>query len=162
MTKHNLSKQQLDEYLSGRSALSDRYRQLDAGQPSQDIDTNILQAARTGLSARRHRRRWVVPLAIAATLLLGISVLWWQQHPTPSALNNTESAAPTPDKTLPTQVDRSLHDNSVADQWLSRILKLQQAGKSAQAAAEFKKFRKAYPLYSIDQERFGALQKYDQ
>lgn len=162
MTEHNQNDKQLDDYLSGKSPLSDRYRQLDSLQPRAEVEASILQAARVEVSSRRGHRHWAVPLAIAAILLLGISVLWWQQRPTPPILNNTESAAPSPAQSLPSQVDRSLHDNPVADQWLSRILKMQQAGKTTQAAAEFKKFRQAYPAYSIDQNRFGALQQYDQ
>lgn len=162
MTERKHNDQPLDDYLNGKSPISDHYRQLDGSQPGADIDARILQAARREAHARQTRRHWRVPLAIAATLVLGISILWWQQHPTTPPLNSTQSAAPSPDKSLPDQVDRSLHDNPAADQWLSRILKLQQAGKTAQAAAEFKKFRQAYPAYSIDQQRFGALQQYDQ
>lgn len=161
MTEQNSNDKPLNAYLTGKTTLSDAYQQLPADEPRVDTDVTILAAAKRETNAKRRHQRWTIPSAIAAMLVIGVSLLWWQQNKTPDLLSNKESAAPAQEKTLPQQVDSTLHQNPVADRWLEQILKLHQAGKTTQAAAEFKKFREAYPAYSMDMDRFAALQQYD-
>jgi len=161
MTEHNADDKQLNDYLRGKSPLSDLYQRLPAEAPNAHTDTVILAAAKHAHKTKPRYLRWALPAAIAAILLLGVSLLWWQQTPSPGLNNDTQSAAPSPQQTLPQQLDRTLHNNPVADHWLEQILKLHKAGKTVQAAAEFHRFRKTYPAYSMDLQRFGALQAYD-
>jgi hypothetical protein len=162
MTEQKTDDTHLNVYLTGKSALSDRYQQLPADRPSAHLDNAILTAAKREIHAKQHRLRWILPAAIAAMLIIGVSVLWWQQFKTPVPIDNKESGAPPQESVLPQQIDRSLHNNPAADRWLVQILKLHTDGKTAQAAEEFKKFRQAYPAYTVDQQRFGALQQYDE
>jgi hypothetical protein len=161
MTEHNAEDKRLNDYLSGKSPLSALYQQLPADAPNAHTDAAILAAAKHAHTTKPRYLRWALPAAIAAILLLGVSLLWWQQTQPPGLSNNTQSAAPAPEQTLPQQLDRTLHNNPQADQWLEQILKLHKAGKTVQAAKEFHRFRKAYPAYSMDLQRFGALQVYD-
>lgn len=162
MTDHQQPDKDLDDYLHGKSILSDNYQQLPADEPDAKTDIAILAAARRATSGKSRRLAWTIPAAVAAILLVGVSLVWWQQEQTSIPINYKESAAPGQEGTLPNQIDRTLHDNPAADQWLERILKLHNAGKTDQAEAEFKKFREAYPTYSLDPRRFGDLQQYDQ
>ncbi|HXZ52547.1 MAG TPA: hypothetical protein VEH51_11145 [Burkholderiales bacterium] len=50
--------------------LSERYRELGREEPSQELDTKILAAAR----ARPGLRRWALPLSIAAVIVLSVTV----------------------------------------------------------------------------------------
>lgn len=160
MTDQKTDETILGDYLRGKSAFSDLYQRLSANEPSAGTDATILAAAKRATSAKSRHRHWAIPAAIAALLLVGISLLWWQQQSS-ELTTNKESAAPPSTGTLPQQIDRTLHNNPIADQWLVKILKLHNAGNTAEAAKEYKKFRQTYPAYSIDQQRFGALQQYD-
>lgn len=162
MTEQNTTDKQLNDYLSGKSPLSGLYQQLTADEPSAKTDAVILAEARHEKKSKPRGLHWRIPAAIAAMLIVGISLLWWQQKQTPSPTDYKESAAPTRPGSLPQHIDRNLHDNPAADQWLERILTLHTAGKTAQAAAEFKKFRDVYPAYTLDTRRFGDLRQYDQ
>jgi hypothetical protein len=161
MTEQNTDDKQLHAYLRGQSSLSELYQQVTAAEPGKQVDAAILSAARAAVKSRPRRTHWFLPAAIAAVLLIGVALVWWRQVQPPAQLNTTQSAAPTAQQTLPQQIDQSLHNNPAADQWLEHILKLHNAGKTAQAAAQFKKFRETYPLYSLDPQRFGKLQQYD-
>jgi hypothetical protein len=158
MTESKDQDKALHDYLTGNTALSGQYRRLHSDEPQQETDRAILAAAQQEVSRHAHAR-WYIPAAVAAMLVIGASIIFWQQPSTPPAQHN--AAAPAPDTQLPQQVDRMLHDNPSADRWLERILKLHQSGKTAEAAREFQKFRQAYPAYSLDPERFGALSQYD-
>jgi len=158
MTEANNQDKDLQDDLTGNTALSDHYRQLQSSEPGLETDRAILAAAHHEISRRPHAR-WYLPAAVAALLLIGASVIFWQQPALPP--NQHNAAAPAPDSQLPQQVDSMLHDNPTADRWLEHILALQQSGKHAEAAREFRKFRQAYPAYSLDPKRFGALRQYD-
>lgn len=161
MTESHHHDKHLDEHLRGKSAVSNLYQKLHADEPASQTDAAILAAARHTARSKSRRAGWMIPAAIAAILIIGISLVWWRQYQTPTPIDIQESAAPTQPGSLLQQIDRSLHDNPAADQWLERILKLHTDGKTGQAAAEFKKFRRAFPAYSLDPQRFGELQQYD-
>ncbi len=161
MTKQHDQNKQLDDYLHGKSGISKLYQQLTAGEPDAKTDATILAASRHTAIIKPRILRWMIPAAIAAILVLGVSLFWEQQHRTPAPDNAMESAAPGQQGSFPQQLDRTLHDNPTADQWLEQIQKLHTAGKTEQAATEFKKFRLAYPAYTLDRHRFGELQQYD-
>jgi hypothetical protein len=70
----------LDEYLAGKSHLSDSYKNIATDLPGLDIDTSILAASRREVSARpkplgtERWRKWQVPLSIAAVLVISASL----------------------------------------------------------------------------------------
>ncbi|MGB1562718.1 MAG: hypothetical protein ACPHN2_14570 [Sinimarinibacterium flocculans] len=67
---------ELEDYLAGRHPVSARYREAARETPPPELDAAILAAARVGMAARpRRRARWRVPLAAAATMVLGVSLV---------------------------------------------------------------------------------------
>ncbi len=75
MSEANEKSDVLDDYLSGDSALSRRYRSGGSPQPSAAVDRAILDAASEGAIASTPRRKrskltWERPLAIAAAVTL--------------------------------------------------------------------------------------------
>lgn len=166
MSDKNQDEKRLSEYLDGKSELSRIYTQTRADAPDARTDARILAEARHAttrtqkpVTLRRHQ--WAMPVAMAAMLLVGISLLWWQIRETPEITKGMQSSAPTRDTAFPRQVEKDLQEYPTADAWLESILKLHQAGNQSQAAAEFKRFRQLYPDYRLDDERYKALQAYD-
>jgi len=69
---------ELEEYLSGQSPLSRRYRELGNEQPPPELDAKILGAARAEsrvVPLRRRLQRWAPAIAVAATLLICLSLV---------------------------------------------------------------------------------------
>jgi hypothetical protein len=68
----------LDEYLEGGSAVSRRYRELGADPVPGDLDRLVLQRAHAAI-ARPSRsqawRRWSVPVALAASIVLAVAIV---------------------------------------------------------------------------------------
>ena len=60
----------LEEYLSGGTEISRRYRALNREEPPAALDRAVL--ARAG---GRRRSRWAAPLALAATILVSFAIL---------------------------------------------------------------------------------------
>ncbi len=76
----------LDEYLSGKSRVSEQYRAMDADDVPSHLDDRILAQARAAIAApvdevsllrekRRRLMRWSIPTAIAASALLVVSIV---------------------------------------------------------------------------------------
>lgn len=76
-----------DDYLEGRSQLSALYRETPQDGPPARVDARVLAAAGGGA---RSRPRWRVPVALAATLVLGIGLVTLMQRETPEAFAPTE------------------------------------------------------------------------
>jgi hypothetical protein len=69
---------EFDDYLAGRHALSVRYLDASRETAPPELDAAILASARdavAGAPRRRARSRWRVPLAAAATMVLGVSLV---------------------------------------------------------------------------------------
>lgn len=75
---------ELQAYLDGDHPLRARYRAESREAPPSALDEAILAQARAAASRRRDRRRWAVPLGLAATLVIGLP-LGWQLWQTPEA-----------------------------------------------------------------------------
>lgn len=69
--------QELDKYLEGRSRLSAQYGLLGADEPPPELDAEVLAEARRAVAPPRRRRPagWLLPAALAATVLLSFSLL---------------------------------------------------------------------------------------
>jgi len=59
---------------SGDDRIVQRYRALGHDEPPAELDARILAAARRAASSRPGRRRWVLPVSIAAVVVLSVSV----------------------------------------------------------------------------------------
>lgn len=66
----------LSRYLDGESAVSRAYRELDAPEPPASLGDKVLAEARDAVAADRaiRRPRWMVPLSLAATLVVAVSI----------------------------------------------------------------------------------------
>lgn len=70
----------LDEYLKGGSPVSQRYRELGADQVPPDLDYRVLAQARAAVVKRpaaksRNWIRWSAPLALAASLVMVVTIV---------------------------------------------------------------------------------------
>lgn len=66
-----------ESYLDGRSTISNKYAELGAAEPPAELDAAILDEA--GRAAKIHsspvgRRSWMVPLSVAATVMICLSL----------------------------------------------------------------------------------------
>jgi hypothetical protein len=72
----NQPDRELENYLAGDSPLSRRYRAASRETPPPELDAAVLAAARAAVvHAPRRRGRWQLPLAAAATVVLGVSLV---------------------------------------------------------------------------------------
>lgn len=82
---------ELEQYLQGGSELSRRYREASGETPPPELDEAILAQARSELRRRPLGvNRWLAPVALAASVVLGINLGW-----------NVYKAAPPPGGTQP-------------------------------------------------------------
>ena len=73
--------------------VAERYRALGREEPPPALDAKILAAARRETHLRRTPRRWVLPLSLAALLVLSVSVTLQMQHERPDLKNETAAPA---------------------------------------------------------------------
>ncbi len=143
-------------------------------EPPRALDDSILKQAREALESTRRKprtARWAVPAALAATILLCLSVVLnvsLRPRPEPTrSLEAARDAAPPPvpaaappaaaRATLPAapaalakrRAEVSAVDAPPPDPkaWLARIESLRAAGRTAEADAEMSRFRAAFPDY---------------
>lgn len=76
---------ELDQYLKGGSPLSRLYREASREQPPPELDEAILAAAKREVRARPDLSKLLAPVALAASLILGVNLAW-----------NVHKAAPVP------------------------------------------------------------------
>ena len=98
----NPDDRELDQYLKGDSALSRRYREASAEASPPDLDEAILARARAELRRKPSVSRVLAPMAVAASLALGVNVAWnvYQAKPAPEFAPEPPAATPsleTPD-----------------------------------------------------------------
>src|SRR5689334_7238264 len=75
--------------------VSGRYRELAREEPSAALDARILAAARESTRpVVRRRQQWMVPVSIAAVLVLGIGVSLRMQLEQPGIETSVPSTAP--------------------------------------------------------------------
>jgi hypothetical protein len=70
----------LDEYLQRKSTVSQHYRNLDSDDVPPALDSSVLGQAREALAASKANKkpawtRWSAPVALAASLVLGVAVV---------------------------------------------------------------------------------------
>ena len=78
---------ELEQYLKGDSPLSRRYRDASAESAPPELDEAILARARAELRRKPGSlNRYLAPLALAASVMLGVNLAWnvYQVQPVPS------------------------------------------------------------------------------
>jgi hypothetical protein len=154
----------LDEYLRGDSALSRQYRRESAPTPPHALDRRVLGLSRgaLGLAHGVHGKSpWLAPLAFAASVLLSVAlvlaiVFGPQTSKRADDAPRLVRVAAHPDATANPPLNRRLQlyssDPKLArapSVWLADIAALRRAGRNNEADAELRRFRSAYPDYSI-------------
>lgn len=136
-----MSGDELDDYLSGDSALSRLYRRESAPAPPHALERAILNASRVGT----RKSQYLAPLAFAASVLLSCAMVL------------AIVFAPRPARD---EAPKLLHVGLYSDTgnarkpavWLADIAALRRAGRYGEAAQEMRRFRIAYPNYIIPSE----------
>lgn len=159
--------ERLDEYLRGNSPLTRAYRELDREEPPASLDARILAQARGERAAPRGGKpRWLMPLSLAATIVLSVGIVLFMtrqgatpvpMETAPAAKPSTPSTAPAPaPKVTPKEAPRfEARDVAVSpkqkspEQWLTDIEELRKLGLDAEADAQLAEFRKRYPDYPL-------------
>lgn len=143
----NLDKH-VDDLLAGRSDLSRRYRADSTEQPPADLDRRILAqaAAAVGKDAKvvplpaRSRARWMVPFAVAATVLLSFAIFREAGVGTGVALR--EEAGPV---TLPAPVEAPLAEAQTQSQFMEDRSAAERRSVEAESAESAKVLTDAAP-----------------
>jgi hypothetical protein len=153
------------EYLQRRSLLPPERGSL---QPPAALDDLILEHARNAVGpAARRRRAWAIPVALAATVLLSLSIVLnvslnssrvppaaapaeANEPVASSAQRAAEPAAPALQKAAPLarETSSSAPARSDPQQWWERIVRLRAAGRVREADAELAQLRTAYPGFA--------------
>jgi hypothetical protein len=141
---------ELDEYLRGDSALSCQYRREPAPTPPPALDALVLALSRpagaSGAGAARPRRDpCLAPLAFAASVLLSVALVLAIVFG-PQGRKRADDA--------PRVVRVAAHSDlshlaRSPRAWLADIEALRRAGHIREADEELRRFRSAYPGYSI-------------
>jgi len=94
---------QLQQYLAGDAALSRGYRDASREITPPDLDRAVLDMARAAVPRRRRTSRWSLPLALAATLLIGVPLAWNVTRQAPRMDAQTVARAPEAERALPVE-----------------------------------------------------------
>lgn len=157
--------EQLDDYLRGDSPLTRAYRETAREQPPARLDAAILAQAGTGAPRRGGRPRWLIPLSLAATVVLAVGVVLFatregagplppEAPSAPEPMKVPETKAPAP-KTLKEAPRFDARDAAVPprkktpEEWLADIEELRKLGLHAEADEKMAEFRKRYPDYPL-------------
>jgi hypothetical protein len=157
---------EFEAYLRRSSALSTRARSEENLEPPDNLDDIVLKNARQAIQSPKplplyKAPRWALPVALAATLLLCVSIavnvsLNSQKAnvpAAPAAVPKGEVILPevlAPHRDAPPVVAEHVAAGTSPQTWLARINALRAAGKSAQADAELRRFRAMFPDYRAD------------
>ncbi|MEX0637159.1 MAG: hypothetical protein WD155_00300 [Burkholderiales bacterium] len=143
--------------------VSERYRALGREQPPPELDAAILAAS------RRRRSRWVVPVSIAAVVVLAVGVTLRvqleerkdaedivlsprvMQAPESRAQAAPEAAAPVGRARAGAAAGKNSAPPETPELWLERIARLRDAGKARAADESLAEFKRRYPDYRISE-----------
>lgn len=153
--------ERLDEYLRGDSPLSRAYREAGREEPPPALDAHILAQARgEKATPRGGKPRWLMPLSLAATIVLSVGIVLFMTRqgatPVPTETAPAVEAPTPPPKVAPKETPRfEARDVAVPpkqktpEQWLTDIEELRKLGLDAEADAQLAEFRKRYPDYPL-------------
>jgi hypothetical protein len=114
--------------------LAEALRGLPMAEPPQDLFAQVSQSLRT----RRSRRRWFMPMALAASMLLGLLLMLPNATVTPSAIVQSElPAKPVDTVATGSEIDRLRADSRILEAWLGGLPgEAPRDGRSLMASAE--------------------------
>ena len=159
MTKPTTPEQEFEAFMSGQSELSDIYQQTQADGPSDLADKRILAAARSAVATRQDTnsrgKRWFVPAAIAAGLVVLSLVLVIQYQHNQTGQTDVAGQQPT---------DREMVSNMKPNpaHLLDEIVQLVKDGKTSAARDQFRAFQELHPDYPIDYQQYPELEQFKQ
>jgi hypothetical protein len=130
---------ELDDYLSEASDLSCQYRREFAPTPPHALDRRVLGSARQ----KQPKSQYLAPLAFAASVLLSVALVLAIVFG-PQAARKMD-AMPRVVRVRSTQAPEIRERTPAA--WLADIEALRRAGRSDEADAEMRLFRRIYPDY---------------
>ena len=144
----DLSSDELDEYLRGYSALSRQYQRESAPLPPPALDRQVLRCAR----ATSARSQNLAPLAFAACVFLSVALVLAMVLRPPALKNADDTPHVMQVRVYKSESPRaplaSPREREPA-KWLADIAALRRAGRDAEADAEMRRFRSAYPDYMV-------------
>ena len=166
---------EFDEFLKRRRPLF--RRDLDDGlEPPAELDRIVLRQAREAIEEERPLRvfsmpRWAAPVAIAATLVLGLSIVFKTSMPTtekipevrvesvaqridyPPPAEVTPPAPPPPAADGPVVVQLTPAWRRDAQSWKAEIERLKVSGDLARANAEQAEFNRQFRALATSPDR---------
>jgi hypothetical protein len=144
---------ELGDYLRGGSTLSCQYKRDPAPLPPHALDRAVLEAARAAPpeSKKPFKSQSLAPLAFAASVLLSLALVLAiifspqakKPDDKPQVLRVRMFKSEPPRAALASARERN------PALWLQNITALRRAGRYAEAEAEMRRFRSAYPDYII-------------
>jgi hypothetical protein len=139
---------ELDEYLRGDSALSCQYRREPAPAPPPALDARVLELSRPpgprGARTVRGNAPCLAPLAFAASVLLSVALVL-------AIVFGPQTVRRSDDAPRVVRIAYSGDPKLIRSPrvWLADIDALRRAGRNREADEEQRRFRSAYPGYSI-------------
>jgi predicted TIM-barrel fold metal-dependent hydrolase len=133
-----------------------RYRQLPRDEPPPQLDAAIRSEARVRRSAPR---RWYLPVAAAAVVVLAVAVtvLIDPKQADPLVASAPSEAMKSENKEITTFAAASAPEAPA--HWLERIARLRSEGRHEQADEALAEFRKRYPDFRISPEMLEKVEK---
>lgn len=155
----NSKPDEFEQYLQGKSALTQLYAELPASDVPGHLDAAILAEAHRAVGARpggKSRRRWTIPLGMVATLFVVVMV----SLPLPYMLKDAASPQQYKEEKIAAMMDQSMAEQSAAVPEERKKLLVMKSAKSnitrnevAPLAAEADAYSKPYaPKPAIPQE----------
>jgi hypothetical protein len=142
---------ELDDYLRGSSSLSYEYKRESAPLPPPELDQRVLKSAGSLKSKTPFKPQSLAPFAFAASVLLSVALLLAtvlgpqankpDDKPQVVRVRIFKSEPPRALPASPRERNPAL--------WLQDIDALRRAGRRNEADAEMRRFRSAYPDYTI-------------
>ena len=136
---------ELEEYLRDDSALSREYRREIAPQPPPALDRQVLRHARVPSRASQN----LAPLAFAACVFLSVALVLAMLLGPPTLKKPDDTPHVVQVRNYQREAPRAVAASPREEpaKWLADIAALRRAGRNAEADAEMRRFRSAYPNY---------------
>ncbi|MEZ5461322.1 hypothetical protein [Dokdonella sp.] len=113
--------------------LAEALRGLPTAEPPPDLFAQVSDSLRR----RRSRRRWMVPAALAASVLLGVLLIWPDTAHTPPAVVPSASPAVSSPASPISEIERLRADSKILEAWLGGLPgEAPRDGRSLMASAE--------------------------
>ncbi len=136
------AEREMQRYLGGDSPLSEKYRAQSHETTPPQLDSAVLAHAQEQLQSafvmhrshalRRRHRRWAIPLATAATMLVGVNLVWQLRDQAVPAVAPTVSV----DRDMRSAPAGSAQDMAVVPQQVEKAKRYAESERQQQAGRE--------------------------